>query len=134
MVQKPKGLKTKTALKPSSFRRKEKPKAETKPQPCPKTSQKGLNSSEALQKKTLKHIEKTRELAVKSKPGLTDWEDEFLESVSNRIKLYGRAFADPELGMTSATLSLRQGLKVKQIANKAKPKQRQDQKKKTDLD
>jgi hypothetical protein len=51
---------------------------------------------------------------------LSEWEDEFLGSVSQRVAAYGRAFADPEKGAAGQALSIRQGVKLKEIAAKAK--------------
>ena len=51
---------------------------------------------------------------------LSDWEDEFLGSVGERIETYGRAFADPDKGATGAPLSAMQGRKLKEIQAKAK--------------
>ena len=55
---------------------------------------------------------------------LSDWEDEFLGSVSDRVKTYGRAFADPEKGAPGQSLSAMQARKLKEIAKKAKGKSR----------
>jgi hypothetical protein len=51
---------------------------------------------------------------------LSEWEGEFLESVSERVKTHGRAFADPEKGAPGQALSAMQGRKLKEIARKAK--------------
>lgn len=51
---------------------------------------------------------------------LSEWEGEFLESVSERVKTHGRAFADPEKGAPGQALSAMQGRKLKEIAKKAK--------------
>ena len=51
---------------------------------------------------------------------LSDWEDEFLGSVSDRVKTYGRAFGDPEKGAPGEALSAMQAVKLKEIAAKAK--------------
>ena len=51
---------------------------------------------------------------------LSDWEDEFLGSVSDRVKTYGRAFGDPEKGAPGQSLSAMQTRKLKEIARKAK--------------
>ena len=51
---------------------------------------------------------------------LSDWEDEFLGSVSDRVKTYGRAFGDPEKGAPGQSLSAMQARKLKEIAKKAK--------------
>ena len=53
---------------------------------------------------------------------LSSWEGEFLGSVAERVKSYGRAFADPEKGAQGAALSQRQGVKLKEIVAKAKGK------------
>ena len=51
---------------------------------------------------------------------LSEWEDEFIGSVSERVKTYGRAFADPEKGAPGQSLSAMQARKLKEIAAKAK--------------
>lgn len=51
---------------------------------------------------------------------LSDWEGEFLQSVSERVKTHGRAFADPEKGAPGQALSAMQGRKLKEITKKAK--------------
>ncbi len=51
---------------------------------------------------------------------LSDWEGEFIGSVTERVKTYGRAFGDPEKGAPGQALSVLQGLKLKEIVAKAK--------------
>jgi hypothetical protein len=51
---------------------------------------------------------------------LSDWEGEFLGSVEERVKTYGRAFGDPEKGGAGEALSVMQAVKLKEIAAKAK--------------
>jgi hypothetical protein len=51
---------------------------------------------------------------------LTEWEGEFLGSVAERVKTYGRAFGDPDKGSEAAALSDRQAIKLKQIGKKVK--------------
>ena len=51
---------------------------------------------------------------------LSDWEGEFLGSVEDRVKTYGRAFGDPEKGGAGEALSVMQTVKLKEIATKAK--------------
>jgi hypothetical protein len=51
---------------------------------------------------------------------LSEWEGEFIQSVSERVKAHGRAFADPEKGAPGQALSAMQGRKLKEIARKAK--------------
>jgi hypothetical protein len=40
--------------------------------------------------------------------------------VEDRLNTYGRAFGDPDKGAPGAPLSLRQGVKLKEISAKAK--------------
>jgi len=70
----------------------------------------------------LKALKRTRRAAEQSGADLSDWEGEFLGSVEERVETYGRAFADPEKGAADASLSMRQGIKLKEIAAKAKGK------------
>ena len=51
---------------------------------------------------------------------LSEWEGEFLGSVADRVKTYGRAFGDPEKGAPGEALSAMQHFKLKEIAAKAK--------------
>ncbi len=53
---------------------------------------------------------------------LSDWEGEFLGSVEERVKTYGRAFGDPEKGGRGQALSILQVVKLKEIVVKAKGK------------
>ncbi len=59
-------------------------------------------------------------MADKAGVKLSDWEGEFLGSVSERVKTYGRAFGDPEKGAPGQALSAMQHVKLKEIAAKAK--------------
>jgi hypothetical protein len=68
----------------------------------------------------LRALRKARAAAAKSGAKLSDWEGEFLGSVEGRLETYGRAFADPEKGSLSASLSVRQSVKIREIAAKAK--------------
>lgn len=72
----------------------------------------------ALTKRALSALKRAADKAELSKEGLTDWEAEFLGSVEERLTKFGSAFADPDKGQLSAPLSLRQGLKVRQISKK----------------
>lgn len=79
----------------------------------------------ALQKATLRALEKARKDAVERGIDLSEWETEFLGSVGERVRTYGRAFADPDKGAAGTTLSVRQGVKLKEIRKKTatdKPK------------
>ncbi len=74
----------------------------------------------ALQKSTLKLLERARREAAEKGITLSEWEGEFIESVSDRVRTYGRAFADPDKGAMNGTLSLRQGVKLREISKKAR--------------
>ncbi len=73
-----------------------------------------------LSNKARKYVAKAKAMAAANNIELTDWENEFIDSLGERLEKYGRAFKDPDLGAMNAPLSLRQGLKVKQIRLKAK--------------
>lgn len=72
----------------------------------------------------LKALRRAKKIAETSGVKLSDWEGEFLGSVEERIEKYGRAFGDPEKGMPGSSLSIRQTIKVKEIAAKASGKTR----------
>lgn len=72
----------------------------------------------ALTKRALSALKRAADKAKLSEEGLTEWEAEFLGSVEERLTKFGSAFADPDKGQLSAPLSLRQGLKVRQISKK----------------
>lgn len=55
---------------------------------------------------------------------LSEWEGEFLTSVSDRVKTHGRAFGDPEKGAPGQALSAMQSVKLKEIAAKAAGKEK----------
>jgi hypothetical protein len=74
----------------------------------------------AAQRSALNALRKTRRAADKAGVKLSDWEGEFLGSVEDRVKTYGRAFGDPELGAPGQALSAMQNRKLKEIAAKAK--------------
>jgi pyruvate/2-oxoglutarate dehydrogenase complex dihydrolipoamide acyltransferase (E2) component len=79
----------------------------------------------ALQKATLRALEKARKDAAERGVDLSEWENAFLDSVGERVRTYGRAFADPDKGAAGTTLSVRQGVKLKEIRKKTaatKPK------------
>ena len=68
----------------------------------------------------LNALKRARRMAERAGVKLSDWEGEFLESVSDRVKTYGRAFGDPEKGAPGEALSAMQAVKLKEIAGKAK--------------
>ena len=68
----------------------------------------------------LNALRRARKAAEKSGVALSEWEGEFLGSVEGRVEKYGRAFGDPDKGAPGTSLSLRQAVKLKEIASKAK--------------
>ena len=65
-------------------------------------------------------MKRARRSAEQAGVSLSEWEGEFLDSVSERVKTHGRAFGDPELGAPGQALSAMQGRKLKEITKKAK--------------
>lgn len=81
----------------------------------------------AAQRAALNALKRARRSAEQAGVSLSEWEGEFLDSVSERVKTHGRAFGDPELGAPGQALSAMQGRKLKEITAKAKgeePKRR----------
>ena len=68
----------------------------------------------------LNALKRARRMADKAGVKLSEWEGEFLGSVEDRVKTYGRAFGDPEKGAPGEALSAMQTVKLKEIAAKAK--------------
>ncbi|NBW11431.1 MAG: hypothetical protein EBR82_25700 [Caulobacteraceae bacterium] len=82
---------------------------------------------EAARRKALNALKRAKRAADKAGIPLSDWEGEFIEGVSDRIRTYGRAFGDPEKGAPGQALSAMQGRKLKEITAKAngeEPKRR----------
>jgi hypothetical protein len=83
---------------------------------------------EVDQRKTRKALRKLRRAADRATeaggPGLTDWEQEFVEGVTTRLEKYGSAFRDPGKGRLEEALSARQAHITRVIdkkSRKAKP-------------
>lgn len=96
--------------------------ANKKPLPSPFEMQR-----EAAKRAALNALKRARRSAEKAGVSLSEWEGEFIDSVSERVKTQGRAFADPEKGAPGQALSAMQGRKLKEITAKAKgdePKRR----------
>jgi hypothetical protein len=68
----------------------------------------------------LRALKKAERTAAREGVELSSWEGEFLTDVADRVKTYGRAFADPDKGDAGQALSQRQALKLRQITAKAK--------------
>jgi hypothetical protein len=75
---------------------------------------------EQAKRAALNALKRARRAAALSGVKLSDWEGEFLGSVEGRVEKYGRAFGDPEKGAPGTSLSMRQTVKLKEIAGKAK--------------
>jgi hypothetical protein len=74
----------------------------------------------AARRAALNALKRARRSAEQAGVSLSEWEGEFLDSVSERVQTHGRAFADPELGAPGQALSAMQGRKLKEITRKAK--------------
>jgi hypothetical protein len=72
------------------------------------------------QRAALSALKRAQRLAERAGVKLSDWEGEFIDSVSGRLKTYGRAFGDPEKGAPGEALSAMQHVKLKEITSKAK--------------
>jgi len=64
-------------------------------------------------------LKRAKAAAEKAGVTLSEWEGEFIDSVSARVAHYGRAFADPEKGGRGSALSALQTRKLKEISAKA---------------
>src|SRR5690606_21423266 len=58
----------------------------------------------------LNALKRARRTAERAGVDLSEWEGEFLGSVEERVKTYGRAFGDPEKGAPGEALSLMQAV------------------------
>jgi hypothetical protein len=68
----------------------------------------------------LNALKRARRQAARTGVELSEWEGEFLGSVEERIKTFGRAFGDPEKGAAGQALSVLQTVKLKEISAKAR--------------
>ncbi len=75
---------------------------------------------EQAKRAALNALKRVRRQADRADVKLSDWEGEFLGSIEERVKTYGRAFGDPEKGAAGEALSALQAVKLKEIAAKAK--------------
>ncbi len=74
----------------------------------------------AAKRAALNALRRASRAAERGGVKLSDWEGEFLGSVTERLKTYGRAFADPDKGAPGQPLSILQTVKLKEITGKAK--------------
>lgn len=72
----------------------------------------------------LARAKKAAETAGEDGEKLSEWEDEFLGSLEERLDEFGSAFNDPDKGNLDEALSARQSLKLREIEKKAKGKSR----------
>ncbi len=75
---------------------------------------------DVAKRQALNALRKAKRIAARAGVKLSDWEGEFLGSVEERVKTYGRAFGDPEKGAPGHALSMMQAVKLKEIVVKAK--------------
>ena len=68
----------------------------------------------------MRALKKAERTAAKTGVELSAWEGEFLSDVTDRLKTYGRAYADPDKGAPGAARSALQGFKLRQISAKAR--------------
>ena len=66
---------------------------------------KPLDRFAAAQRVTLNALKRARRIAARTGVQLSEWEGEFLGSVEDRLKTFGRAFGDPEKGAAGEALS-----------------------------
>ena len=81
-----------------------------------------LDPKQLAKRQALNALRKAQRIAARAGVKLSDWEGEFLGSVEQRVKTYGRAFGDPEKGGPGQALSMLQAVKLKEIVSKAKGK------------
>ncbi|MDC7683515.1 hypothetical protein PQU92_09525 [Asticcacaulis sp. BYS171W] len=81
-----------------------------------------LDQKKTLQRQTIRALERAKKAALEAGVDLSDWESDFIDGVTERVKTYGRAFADPDKGAMNGTLSLLQGQKLREIRKKVKDK------------
>lgn len=90
----------------------------------PGAEKRGPDQRELVKRATLNALKRAKRAADKAGVELSAWEDEFLGSVGERIKTYGRAFGDPDKGAPGQALSMMQAVKLKEITAKAKGEKR----------
>jgi hypothetical protein len=76
--------------------------------------------------KTRKALRKLKRVAARVEAGeakpLTDWEQDFVAGVGQRLETYGSAFRDPQKGSIEEALSARQAHIVRTLDKKTRPK------------
>jgi len=96
-----------------------KPPKAGKPRKPPKPP-KPIDHKAQAKRAALNALRRAQRQADRAGVKLSEWEGEFLGSVTDRLKTFGRAFGDPEKGAPGQALSALQTVKLKEITAKAK--------------
>lgn len=76
---------------------------------------------ESQAKKAVRRASRLLRMAEKAgEKSTTEWENEFLHDVKNRVEKYGAAFSDPEKGSVGEALSFKQTFKIREIGRAIK--------------
>jgi hypothetical protein len=81
---------------------------------------KAPDKKDQAKRAALNALKRAKRMAERAGVKLSEWEGDFLGSVEDRVKTFGRAFGDPEKGEAGRALSTLQAVKLKEIAAKAK--------------
>lgn len=88
--------------------------------PKPRKPPKPIDHKALAKRAALNALRRAQRHADRAGVKLSEWEGEFLGSVADRLKTFGRAFGDPEKGAPGQALSALQTVKLKEITAKAK--------------
>ncbi|WP_372782492.1 hypothetical protein [Phenylobacterium sp.] len=88
--------------------------------PKPRKPPKPIDHKAQAKRAALNALRRAQRHAERAGVKLSEWEGEFLGSVTDRLKTFGRAFGDPEKGAPGQALSALQTVKLKEITAKAK--------------
>jgi hypothetical protein len=88
--------------------------------PKPRKPPKPIDHKAQAKRAALNALRRAQRHADRAGVKLSEWEGEFLGSVTERLKTFGRAFGDPEKGAPGQALSALQVVKLKEITAKAK--------------
>ena len=86
----------------------------------PRKPPKPVDHKAVAKRAALNALRRAQRHADRAGVKLSEWEGEFLGSVTDRLKTFGRAFGDPEKGAPGQALSALQTVKLKEIAAKAR--------------